>query len=307
MSNEFSIISGEKFQYLCDCYLADEWTFSPLSHIYNNTLYKDKILNEKNFENDELFLKSNIIFVYTWWFYRNESNVNNRVNIKRYSKDETINAINLFINNLKKKTEPFKLVFHNSDSTVDEKFFSIFKETKCTKIFAQNVNVVDSRIQYIPIGLANSKWPHGNKKLFNSIISNNIEKTNEIFLNFSIQTNRSKREPCFNKLKNKITVFKNSNQKIYWEKLASCKFCICPEGNGFDTHRLWECLYLKTIPICIENTFSRIISNDFPLFLIKDWDELNIDDIYEKYDSYINQLDSSKLDFSYWKNIILEA
>ena len=307
MSKEISIISGEKFQYLCDCYLADEWTFSSFSHIYNNTLYKDKKLNEKNFENDELFLKSNIIFVYTWWFYQHETNVNNRVNIKRYNKDETINAINLFINNLKKKTEPFKLVFHNSDSTVDENFFPIFKETKCTKIFSQNVNVVDSRIQYLPIGLANSKWPHGNKKLFNSIISNNIEKTNEIFLNFSIQTNRSKREPCFNKLKNKITVFKNSNQKIYWEKLASCKFCICPEGNGFDTHRLWECLYLKTIPICIENTFSRIIANDFPLFLIKDWDELNIDDIYEKYDSYINELDSSKLDFSYWKNIILKA
>jgi hypothetical protein len=57
--------------------------------------------------------------------------------------------------------------------------------------------------------------------------------------------------------------------------VKKCKFCICPEGNGFDCHRLWECLYLDVIPICEKSVF---IDND-----------LTIDD-------------QNKLDFNYWKN-----
>ena len=39
------------------------------------------------------------------------------------------------------------------------------------------------------------------------------------------------------------------NSFFYRRILLNYMFVICPEGNGIDTHRMWEALYLRTIPI----------------------------------------------------------
>ena len=36
-------------------------------------------------------------------------------------------------------------------------------------------------------------------------------------------------------------------------KLSYYKFAICPEGNGVDCHRIWECIYLGVVPIIIDS------------------------------------------------------
>lgn len=288
---EISIITGEKFQYLCDCYIGNGNLFQKNAHIYNDTLYEDKIVPIENIVDNKLLLNSRRIFIYTHSLFRNRKNKN---------------IIEIFNTELKKKTEEFILVFHNSDDTLDESIFPLINNTKCVKIYGQNVNVHDKMIQYLPIGIANQKWKHGNKLLLKNIINKNIKKQNNIFFNFTINTNRAKRQPCLNALQNKIPFVRAyPNQQSYLEALASCKFCIVPDGNGFDSHRLWECLYLNTIPICIKNTFSEIISKEFPIYLINDWNELNIDDIYQHYDELIKYLNENKLDFSYWKQIIM--
>ena len=73
--------------------------------------------------------------------------------------------------------------------------------------------------------------------------------------------------------------------------LSQYKFCICPEGNGADTHRLWEALYLKTVPIVIKSEFTYILQkNNVPLVILNDWDELyevNLD--YNNYNFNNNQ------------------
>lgn len=287
---EPSIITGEKFQYLCDCYVGNGSLFQKNAHIYNDTLYEDKIVPIENIVDNKLLLNSKIIFVYTQTFF---------------SRKKIKNIIEIFNTELKKKPDEFIIIFHNSDDTIDESIFPLIDNTKCKKIYGQCVNIQHPMIQYLPIGIANKKWRHGNKLLLKDIINKNIKKQDDIFFNFNTQTNPIKRNECLNKLRNKIPFVNNyHNQQLYLETLASCKFCIVPEGNGFDTHRLWECLYLKTVPICIKDTFSEIISKDFPIYLINDWNELNIDDIYHHYDKLIKYLNYTKLDFSYWKQII---
>lgn len=290
---DFSIISGEKFQYLCDCYIGFREMFQPKYYTYNDTLYKNKIVYLENIENNDLLLKSNKIFIYTELLF----NLNN-------TKTRFYNSI---LNVLTKKTNNFIIVLHNSDMHVCGDIIEYFEKTKCQKIFTQNLNILNKNIQYLPIGIANRKWKHGNKELLNNIITKSITKENETFFNFNKGTNVPIRSECYDKLHNKLIFTSYSNQSTYLESLARCKFCIVPQGRGFDTHRLWECFYLKVIPICIRNTFTEIIYNDFPcMYLINDWSEIDFELIYEYYDSYIKKLDSSKLDFSYWKSIILK-
>ena len=51
----------------------------------------------------------------------------------------------------------------------------------------------------------------------------------------------------------------------YYLNLKKSKFCICPEGNGPDCHRLWESLYLDVIPICKRSIFFEIIAMRFSI------------------------------------------
>jgi hypothetical protein len=82
------------------------------------------------------------------------------------------------------------------------------------------------------------------------------------------------------------------------EYLAIFKFALCPEGNGIDTYRLWECFYFKVIPIVLDNILIRFIKEkyNFPMIILNDWTDLiEMTITYEYYDN-------SKLDV----NIIID-
>lgn len=278
------IITGEKFQYLSDIYIGDK-EFEPKCHIYNNTLQDDKCITTNNIQNNNLLQKSYIIFIYTHVYYKHKTKI---------------------LNELSTKTHPFLIIFHNSDYIIDETFTEIFTKTKCKKIFAQNVCFIDKDIQYLPIGIANSKWKHGDLGLLNKIIDTTVIKEKNIFFNFSINTNYRKRIQCYNTIKNKGVQFtKYNNQTTYLIELKKCKFCISPDGNGPDCHRIWECLYLDVIPICKRSIFIENVAKDFPIYIVDDWGSLELNDkLYNSYDLMMSRLNKDKLQFSYWKNLI---
>jgi hypothetical protein len=59
-------------------------------------------------------------------------------------------------------------------------------------------------------------------------------------------------------------------------RLNDYEFCICPEGNGVDTHRLWECLYLKVVPIVVNSQFTKLlIKYNIPMVIIEKWDDFD--------------------------------
>ena len=41
----------------------------------------------------------------------------------------------------------------------------------------------------------------------------------------------------------------NPHLVAYYKKVAAHKFVVAPRGNGIDTHRLWEALYLGCVPV----------------------------------------------------------
>ena len=276
-------ITGEKIQYICDVYIGES-EFNPKGWIFNKTLYPEKCITPHKLSTNNKVLLAEKIY------------------INPYEYDKYKNIILPF---LKKIQHNFIIVFHNSDLVIDKSYLKLFECTKCCKIFGQNIIYKDERIQFLPIGLANSKWKHGNLKMFDNIVKDNITKTNNIFFNFSINTNKNKRSQCYNAFKNKLKFSKYSKQKDYWENLKKCKFAISPDGNGPDCHRIWECFYLDVIPICKKSVFTDIISCDFPIYTVNDWNELIINDsLFEKYDEYINRLDKKKLNLDYWKSMI---
>lgn len=265
------IITGERLQEICDLYLGVEtdFNFNPLiskqhlKHCYINSITQE-------FDNPTK------IFCYT-------HNINMLASI-----------IHLFKND-------FILVTHNSDDEIRETddVLNILNCGKLLKWFGQNICLEHEKLCFLPIGLANSQWPHGNLSAFNNIRVMSKSKSNDVYFNFHIQTNVIKRQPCFDILKNKLQWLDTIDPIENHKRLSTFRFCICPEGNGVDSHRLWECLYLNVIPIVIKSEFtSLLVKQNIPLVVLDSWENLNLNSLnYSDFDFESNSL-QVLLDFS---------
>ena len=264
-----NIVTGEKIQQLCDIYLGFDnncFNYNPVIRIQTQ---KHCFLNSMN----EPFDNPYIVFCYG-------------------------HCINLLSQKIHLFKNEFILVSHNSDGEIRDvnEVLHILKYNKVLKWFGQNICFKHDKLFFLPIGIANSQWQHGNLSIFNdeNFINNLLIKTNKIYFNFKINTNVFKRQICYDNLINKLQWLNNISHVENLKRLSSYEFCICPEGNGIDTHRLWECLYLKVVPIVIKSEFTDILLiQNIPLVVLSNWEELNIYILnYNEYDfNNINLLD----------------
>ena len=204
----------------------------------------------------------------------------------------------------------YYLFSHNSDAVIDENYKNLLSE-KVLYWFAQNLDFnVSDNVLPIPIGLEN-RWYQRNGKLkpINKVVMKPIKKNLLILSAFNSKTNKIRKDVKDYAEKIEFITQLNSTEKIkYLNHLSRSKFNLCPEGNGLDTHRIWESLIFNCIPIVINSSFSKnFIQLGIPLLVLDDWSELLLlkkNDLNIFYDKYadINMGKFSK--FDYWENYI---
>ena len=178
----------------------------------------------------------------------------------------------------------FKLITHNADQGIGQSDLDLLQDPRLIRWFGMNCHIEHEKLTPIPIGIANEKWPHGDEKLLQKIIDLNIPKVNKIYCNFDPKTNPIRRT-ILNELRHRTDIDfeqNNLNQEDYWRKLASYKYVISPPGNSVDCHRIWESIYLRTIPICLNSielkSFGIDGINSFSEIVI---DAINIKKMYQ--------------------------
>lgn len=197
------------------------------------------------------------------------------------------------------------ILSHNSDIGVGPECLKYLEGTKISKWFGQNRSVSHPKLFSLPIGLANSQWPHGNQQVLNEKSSANNQKTYLVYKNFDIGTNYGKRM-MVNEITNRNKIPMDSNRPFneYIDILSKSCFVIAPPGNGVDCHRIWECLKLRTIPIVeYHECFSQF--THLPILFIDSWERITPDFLRAN----VSMLDNFKtplpeLDIEYWRNII---
>ena len=200
-------------------------------------------------------------------------------------------------------------VFHNSDETFDlnaKKKLDYFHPKKC---FSQNLIINKKNYHFIPIGLENSKFhKNGDIKDFLKLRKVKLEKKPRILFGFkNTNPKRVQLKHQFKKLK--ITDETNGwNSFFYRRILLNYMFVICPEGNGIDTHRMWEALYLKTIPIIKKNMISNFIKKaKIPVLILNKWSDLSKFDEKQLQKFYFSKkklFNNRYLFQNYWKKRI---
>lgn len=199
----------------------------------------------------------------------------------------------------------FIIITHNSDENI-----CFTPPDNVIKWFSQNVNIIHDKIESIPIGLENDMWFPSLKKK-EKIDTKTVEQKkirNLVYMNHNISTNPAQRTKPYNILKDKAWVttdMGNNGSEFdkYLDNVYNHSYVICPEGNGIDTHRTWECLYLGTIPIEKRNINNQFYI-DLPILFVDDWEEVTEERLSgeNRFKGRDTNWNYNKLLFKYWQS-----
>lgn len=199
--------------------------------------------------------------------------------------------------------QKYLLISHNSDEPVPGPYASLLDEEKIIAWFAINYDgYPHSKMHPIPIGLANRCWPYGEITALQKTRGETHPKIHLAMMNFSIETFSPERWGVFKLFAHAPFCYRTGKKTFgsYLPDAAASKFVISPRGFGLDTYRLWECLYLGTIPVVKTSSLDALYEG-LPVLIIQDWEEVTEEFLEEKYREMSQRSFSlEKLEMDYW-------
>jgi hypothetical protein len=175
------------------------------------------------------------------------------------------------------------LITHNSDHEVADRHGRWLDGdgARLGRWFAQNATIAHPRLEPLPIGVSNTMWPHGNLRMLARAMRRqaNRRRSELIFLEFKAITHPSRAVAAQALAENfpggRIDPDPSLPWPRYLERLGNHVFSACPRGNGIDTHRVWESLYLGVFPVVERSALTdHWHALGLPLVLIDDWAEV---------------------------------
>ena len=223
-----------------------------------------------------------------------------------YASPASLDHLFFYLNKLR-DVKSVTLVTSQTDRSIDKSVYE--KKPKCVKKwFATNVNFEAEDLVPLPLGLANN---YSSKNLLpKDFLSTreNSQKEDKLYINFQVNTNINERKNILESFVNyDWVVNKEPNLKLqeYKNDLINYKFVLCPWGNGYDTHRLWETLYAGSIPVTKYHTTYKCLEN-LPVIFVKDFSDISYDYLMDSLKK-LNNLNYEKLNINYWKNQFFES
>jgi hypothetical protein len=271
------MISGERLQSIAEVSLYSEMT----DLISNQIKFRSQNLLKISDVSIEDIKKYKIIYIYTQFL------------------DDFFDK---FFNHL----QDVVIISHNSDHGIHDKHLKYLEGNNILKWYCQNRETSHPKLVSLPIGLANSQWPHGNQELITSIRNEKNIKDILVYKNFDINTNYGERQACnIATSNNGIQLSNNTSLENYWRTLSKSVFVVSPPGNGIDCHRIWEALYLHTVPIVkYHESFTQF--KHLPILFINSWEEVTISSLRDIVDEFkLREFgDIQELTTEYWKTLI---
>lgn len=169
----------------------------------------------------------------------------------------------------------------------------------------------------IPLGITNDcddspvHRIFGNTDIMMEVMAQPRTLKNLVYMNFVVATFPQERRPVFELFKDKSwvtceeSVMTLEGRRQFLQSIRNHKFVLCPRGNGADTHRLWETLYMGAIPV-VKRHVAMEDFYDLPIVWIDDWTDVTEPFLGSEYERITTkEWNLDKLKFSYWKNQIL--
>ena len=200
-------------------------------------------------------------------------------------------------------SQRFILITHNTDDPITP----VKLPDNLKRWFAINVEFKHDKIIPIPIGLENYCIAPYKEELLARIPEPCSRRLNRAYAGFHITHHT--RTPIQELIENNKICASWSPTSRYDEYINHLKvfaFCLCPAGNGTDTHRIWEALYSGCIPIVKKHHTHSTIS-DLPIMFVEDWKEVTAENLFRTRNELKikeRSFNLEKLTFKFWENLI---
>lgn len=253
--------------------------------------------------------------------YAKYTNTFNPANLKSINYVYTnVMYLSRFLRILSNLPQKFVVMAHNGDQHIEKGVIGTYNNHKkvaeepytlsdnVIKLFTTNVDVVDPRIDSLPLGLENSMWGEEKKESLLRTYLSKHKKKHLVYMNHALNTNYDERIIPYNLFREEKWMTAEDSQgnrmgfNNYYYQISTHKFVMNPWGNCFDNHRMWEAWYLNSIPVMRRCVFTSFYE-DMPLCLIDDWKEVTEEFLNKEYER-ISSMDwnRDKLIFAYWRN-----
>jgi hypothetical protein len=198
---------------------------------------------------------------------------------------------------------------------ITEKIYNRYKDN-CIIWYTVNKEVDNPNLRTIPLGITNDcndSSKHrifGNTDIMIEVMNQPRNIKNLVFMNFSLQNCKQERQFIYDSFKDKPWVtnaksdFTLQGRKKFLEELRNHTFVLSPRGVGIDTHRMWETLYMGSIPI-VKRHLALDEFVDLPICWVNHWNEITEDFLQSEYKRISeSSWNMEKLKMSYWVNRI---
>jgi hypothetical protein len=184
--------------------------------------------------------------------------------------------------------------------------------------FAVNKSCRDERVQALPLGITNNTQEsplhpiYGNVECMVQIMQEDVPKAPALlYLNFSIDTYPEERAYVWDLLSDKPWAAVGTHEPTlegrtrYLRDIKAHTFVACPRGNGVDTHRLWETLYMGSIPVVKREVGYRDFEGLYPICFVDEWDQVT-ESFLQQEEKRIRakQWDRTYLTIGYWATVV---
>jgi hypothetical protein len=288
-NREFEVINGNNFAKYSNLVFSEELPTKE---------FEDKYISDKNIH--VLYKVETKRSSFVWYIKKNFTLKENDVIFCNTEVVELLFESLKSVNSL----HNLKLITHQSDRAITKKLFN--KKPSCiSHWYSTNVDYEDSKLTPIPLGVNDfTSFEYMNEEILNNYFykdNNSLERIEKLYLNFNFNTNRRERSNLFEFFSKKdwaVIEDPHKDPEEYYEDIKKYKFVLCPWGNGYDTYRFWESLYLGAIPVTKTHNAYKSFKN-LPAIFIKNYKTLTIQGINNKID-----LRKEKLNINYWIKLI---
>ena len=228
---------------------------------------------------------------------------------------ESDKADGQFLDMIKKVRGSFVLLLGNSDLNHGQNLRDLIGELNPNvSVFAQNLVEHIEGVGVLPIGLENAwRANFGRISGFRSERRRRRARTFRVMWSFSERTNPVVRSLAAGQLR-RIAVADSQPYLAphdHRRALSTYAFVASPPGNGLDTHRTWEAMYLRCVPIVLRSEMTeRYASLGLPIWVVDSYEELSSVDeesLEVLYGGFLPYFEAEPLWMTYWLERIAAA
>lgn len=317
METPFQIISGPALSDMCDYSFGDHHAamYSNLigGFMKEANIHNTEFLNKcEGFEGKIMTLYIDNLRLYDRSVEANEGFDTEWVNSMLANNDLLVLCGQLVDNR-------FIIFSHQEDTCIDE---NIKIPKNVLGIYAVNAEYETEKLHPFPFGVQRQMTANDNRRqvLTNNVIGDEkVEPAKLLYINCAVDRNEERKDLPIYQTKDWATCrfdvysmfYPYSQYQAYLNEIKDHKFVACPRGhaNCYDTHKIWETLYLRRVPIVRDFPYFRRLLQGFPVLYVKEWSGIT-EELLEKNDHLYQEaqkMSLRKLDLDVIFNAIVKS